>query len=221
MKVHPYYHSWQKRAFDLVLSSVVIVVTLPFWVVIGAVILLTSGWPIIFTQKRYGKDKKAFTLLKFRTMKLGAERERQKLLHRNEAPAPMFKMENDPRFVGIGKLLSNTGLDELPQLLNIISGEMSLVGPRPLPLPEANQLDKNWDFRYIVKPGIFSHWAFSPERYTSLKAWLKLEMDQLKHGSIYKDCILIYKILVSLAHKVLKYIFTQIGLRDFLLKERN
>ncbi len=219
--IHPYYHSRQKRAFDIVTALLLCVATIPLCLVICIVIFLTSGFPIIFKQKRMGKNKQPFTMYKFRTMHVGAEKKRGKFEKYNEAPSPMFKIENDPRFTGIGKWLSNYGLDELPQLFNILKGEMSIVGPRPLPLLEANKLDKNWDFRYLIRPGILSKWALSPRRHSSLKAWLQLEQAQLTNGSLSTDLLLAFQIGASLAMKALKNVLETRKTISLIVKEKN
>lgn len=131
-------------------------------------------------------------------MTVGAEKQKKTLLGQNEAPWPMFKMKDDPRFTLLGKFLSRSGLDELPQLINILRGEMSLVGPRPLPLAEAKKLDKEWEFRYQVKPGVISLWAIDPKRYFSLEKWRKLEENTLRDGSIAKDVLLLVATIACL-----------------------
>lgn len=151
-------------------------VSLPLMTIISIVIFFTSGSPVFYLQKRSGLNKKPFTIYKFRTMEVNASAKQSKLQHLNQAPKPMFKIHNDPRFVWGGMWLSNTGLDELPQLLNIIKGEMSLVGPRPLPTAEANKLPKEWSFRFLVKPGLFSYWTLDDRRHNSLESWQELEM---------------------------------------------
>ena len=107
-------------------------------------------------------------------MKNEADLHKKNLSKLNEAPFPMFKIAKDPRYVGIGRLLSRSGLDELPQLINILRGEMSFIGPRPLPLAEAAELSTAWNFRYRVRPGILSEWAVSEKRHTSLAHWRNL-----------------------------------------------
>jgi len=106
----------------------------------------------------------------------------------------MFKMQQDPRFIGIGRWLSRTGLDELPQLVNIWRGEMSFVGPRPLPVDEAEQLPKSWDFRYLVKPGLVSEWVLSEKKYRSLNAWRQVERKPLQFSNIASDVALLAQI---------------------------
>lgn len=163
--------------------------------IISFIIYFSVGSPVFFKQKRLRQKTKTFTIYKFRTMVKNAQLIRKKYQKLNQAPAPMFKIDNDPRFVGIGKFLSRTGLDELPQLINIIKGEMSFVGPRPLPVTEARKLSKAWQFRYQVKPGIFSFWANSPERNQSLSKWKSLEIETLKQGGLRFELSLMVKVV--------------------------
>lgn len=199
-KFHPYYFSFQKRSFDLILSLILLMISGPLILIISILICLTMGSPIIFQQKRWGKNKKTFTLFKFRTMKIEAEKLQKKLLHLNQAPAPMFKIFDDPRYLGIGKFLAKTGFDELPQLINIIKGEMSFVGPRPLPVKEAkklNQKNQSWNFRWQVKPGIFSYWSLSSQRHQSLKKWQALEKMTLTEGGLIFEIKMIGQTLLK------------------------
>lgn len=187
----PYHYSAIKRFFDVLMSVIGLVVALPLFLGISLGILLTSGTPIIFKQKRLGYKKKPFTLYKFRTMYNGAEFDEQKHAKKNQAPEPMFKIFVDPRFVGIGAFLSKTGLDELPQLLNVCIGNMSLVGPRPLPVEQAKKLGSKWQFRFLVKPGIFSEWTVSKHRHRSEKDWIDLDKKTVQTGSILNDIFMI------------------------------
>lgn len=189
--VHPYYHSRLKRNFDILLSLVLLVGLSPLLMLIGLGVFITIGQPILFKQKRVGLNKQIFTMFKFRTMKPGAENLRTDYEHLNQAPYPMFKIFTDPRFVGIGKWLSQTGFDEFPQLINILRGEMSFIGPRPLPVNEAKLLKSDWNFRYEVKPGIFSYWTLSPDRHKSLAIWKKLDQKTLAKGGLQFELWLI------------------------------
>lgn len=200
--VHPYYFSFQKRIFDIFLSLLGLTILIPFFIAIYPFFIILLDRPFFFKQKRMGKNKKHFILYKIRTMKIGSEKEQEKLRSASCAPYPMFKVNNDPRFISIGKLLSNFGVDELPQLLNILKNEMSFVGPRPLPINEANLLPTSWDFRYNVRPGILSKWALSPNRYTSLTSWKKLEQETLENGSIKNDIQLIIKAITQIFFKI-------------------
>ncbi len=200
-QVHPYYLSWFKRLFDLVLSLVFLVILSPLILLLSLLVLLTDGWPIFYRQNRYGQDKEIFRIIKLRTMYVGAEKNRWRYQKDNIAPEPMYKNWQDPRFVGIGKFLAKTGLDELPQLLNIISGQMSIVGPRPLPVCEAKELDSSWDFRYQVKPGVFSSWSvLFDKRYQSLGEWRKLEKTTLQQGGLCYEL----KVIVKTMSKIIK-----------------
>ena len=185
---HPYYHSRGKRLFDITLSIVLLIIFCPLLLSIALLVYLTIGTPVIFWQKRTGLNQATFKMVKFRTMRLNAELDRTQYEHLNQDPYPMFKIFNDPRFVGIGRWLSQVGFDELPQLFNILRGEMSFVGPRPLPTNEAKLLDHSWDFRYTVKPGIFSFWTLSKDRHKSLAIWKKLDQMTLKKGGFWFEC---------------------------------
>lgn len=189
MTISNYYNSKRKRILDIVLAVFFLFFLSPFFILLYILIFIYDGNGVIFKQKRFGKNKKIFTLYKFRTMKKGATYVRNKLQILNEAPYPMFKIKNDPRFTKIGKKLSLTGIDEIPQLINILKGNMSFIGPRPLPIDEANQLDQTWNFRYKVKPGILSKWALSPKRHLSLPHWKKLEKEDLQFGSVKSDIL--------------------------------
>jgi lipopolysaccharide/colanic/teichoic acid biosynthesis glycosyltransferase len=194
--IHPYYFSFTKRLFDLTLSFLLLIGLSPFLLSIGILIMFTAGWPVFFHQKRVGRNKKTFLIHKFRVMYVGADKDQWRHQLQNEAPLPMFKNWQDPRFVGVGKWLSKTGLDELPQLYNILKGEMSFVGPRPLPVRETKKLTSGWNFRYQVKPGVFSEWSVALNRHTSLKNWRILELQTLQLGSPSYELYLIFRTLM-------------------------
>lgn len=124
-------------------------------------------------------------------MKPGSDEIKSKYCQYNQAPSPMFKIHNDPRFTKLGRWLSHSGLDELPQLINVIKGDMSLVGPRPLPLKEAEKIPSSWQWRFQVKPGLFSYWSLSTCRHESLEKWKQLERDTVQKGGIVSDLTLI------------------------------
>jgi len=202
--INPYYYSWQKRAIDVGLAVILGILLLPLFLIVSLVIVLTSGFPIIFKQKRTGINGSEFTIYKFRTMEKNAGLTKHKYLKYNEAPLPMFKIHNDPRFVGLGRFFSRSGIDELPQLLNILKGEMSFVGPRPLPTKEAKALPKQWKiFREKVRPGIFSDWSLTEKRHADIKRWEKLELETVeKNGQ--DQYRLILKMIIYLLKKAFK-----------------
>lgn len=197
-KIHPYYFQFRKRVFDLFFSCIFLTIFSPIIISISLVTLLINGRPILFRQKRFGLGGRIFTINKFRTMYDGADSDQKKYSNLNAAPSPMFKIKNDPRFIKMGKFLSQTGLDELPQLINIIRGEMSLIGPRPLPVHEAIQLDDSWNYRKIVRPGLFSEWTISDKRHNSLHTWKQLEKKTLKHGSMTNDLSIIVRTILKI-----------------------
>ncbi len=174
----------------MVVGALLLLAAAPIMLVIALLIFIKSGSPIIFKQKRAGKDKQPFVMYKFRTMIKGAEKLKNKYRHLNQAPRPMFKIFEDPRFTKLGKWLSQIGLDELPQLINVVKGEMSLVGPRPLPMREAKQTPANWAWRYNVKPGLFSKWTLDSKRHSSQKQWQELERATLTQASCSRDIFL-------------------------------
>lgn len=200
-EIHQYYFSWRKKIFDFVFGFLLFFLTLPLMLLVSGLILFTSGKPIFFLQKRTGKAGRSFIIYKFRTMYVGADRHQHKFSNLNQAPGPMFKIFEDPRFVGIGRFLSKTGLDELPQIFNIIKGEMSFVGPRPLPVREVKKLKSNWHFRHQVKPGIFSQWTLAQNRHSSLTNWLALDHETLKGGGWFHDLHLIFSTLTKVLIK--------------------
>lgn len=202
-QIHPYYSSWEKTIFDRFLALVAIFLTLPVFALIILAIFGTVGQPVIYVQSRIGWQGKKFKMFKFRTMHLGAHKLQAELRQFNQAPGPMFKIFDDPRFIGVGKWLSKSGLDELPQLFNVLSGEMSFVGPRPLPVSEVLQLDSDWDFRHQVKPGIFSEWTLADNRHHSLKDWKKLDQLTLSRGGWHYDI----KVMTKTVAKSLRFIF--------------
>lgn len=183
-----------------ILALLLLVLTSPFAFIVGLLILLESGFPILFRQKRLGKDKKVFTIYKFRTMVKNAEKQKNALINLNEAHPPAFKIKNDPRFTRIGKILSRYGLDELPQLVNILKGEMAFVGPRPLPLDEAKKIPKKYDARYSVLPGITSPWVIQGHHKLTFKEWMESDIQYVNTRNSLHDIkiltLTIYKLLL-------------------------
>ena len=126
-------------------------------------------------------------MIKFRTMKVGSEKLQNKYRSINEADGPVFKIYNDPRLTPIGKILSQTGLDEIPQLINVLKGDMSIVGPRPLPVEEAKKLTKTQKIRQLVNPGITSSWVVEGSHSLSFKKWMELDKDYVENANLTTD----------------------------------
>jgi lipopolysaccharide/colanic/teichoic acid biosynthesis glycosyltransferase len=174
-----------------------IIILSPLFLLVGLLILFFGGGlPIFFTQLRVGERDDQFWLYKFRTMYPGAEEDQEKYMEMNEANGPVFKIKNDPRFTSVGKFLSHTGLDELPQLINVLKGQMNIVGPRPLPSKEVERLDKEYCKRHQVKPGIISPWLFNGYHLMTFEKWMKLDLKYVENQSFRRDLTLIARTII-------------------------
>jgi len=164
-------------------------------------IKLTSSGPVFFIQERVGLGKRRFRLFKFRTMVQGADKLMADLEHLNEASGPVFKIKNDPRLTGLGKFLRKTSIDELPQLINVLKGDMSLVGPRPLPVRDYEGFDEDWHRRrFSVRPGITCLWQVNGRSDIKFEDWMKLDMKYIDEWSIFLD----FQILIKTIPAVLR-----------------
>lgn len=188
-----------------VLALGLVTLLLPVYMLMAVLVLLSSGLPILFVQERIGYKGKIFKMYKFRTMIVGADEKKKKLGSKNEADGPVFKIWNDPRFTRLGKILSHSGLDELPQLWNVCLGEMEIVGPRPLPVSEAEQIDKIYrETRESVHPGIISPWIFEGYHGLSFESWMEEDKRYVKSKSLMGDTWLIVKGVGLLCKLILK-----------------
>jgi len=187
-----------KSFMDFWISFAIIFILSPFMLFIALVIKATSKGSIVFKQARVGLRGRQFYIYKFRTMVQNAEELKKKLMELNESDGPTFKMKKDPRITFIGAILRKTGLDELPQLFNVIRGEMSLIGPRP-PLPEEVDKYERWQLRRLsVKPGITCTWQIIPNRHDVLfENWMKLDMQYIDNWSLKEDFILFFRTIIS------------------------
>lgn len=176
----------------------------PLALCIAISILLTSGTPILYRQKRVGHQGKIFTLLKFRTMRKNSDRMQKRLKNLNEVDGPVFKIRNDPRFTAVGKFLSHTGLDELPQLLNILLGDMAIIGPRPLPVGEVAKLTPRERAREKIKPGIISPWILEGYHRQPFSAWMKSDQEYVKRKRFAYDVGLFFRTFGFFARLVMK-----------------
>ncbi len=182
-----------KRGIDLVLSLVLFVITLPIQILTAAAIRLSSGGPILFRQVRCGLNGRQFTLLKFRTMETGAEERLAEISHLNEMTGPVFKAKRDPRLTMPGHLLRRLSIDELPQLWNVIVGDMSLVGPRP-PLPEEVSRYEPWQRRRLsMKPGLTCLWQVSGRSELDFDRWMALDLKYIDTWSPLLDLKILLK----------------------------
>jgi len=189
-----------KRALDLTVALVLLVLLAPLFAIVALLVKLTSPGPILFVQERVGLSKRPFRFLKFRTMVQDAERQQAALEELNEASGPVFKIRNDPRMTPIGSLLRRTSVDELPQLINVLRGDMSLVGPRPLPVRDYQAFDADWHRRrFSVRPGMTCLWQVEGRTSIPFDRWMELDMHYIDHWSLWLDL----KLLVSTLPAVL------------------
>ncbi|MEW6684720.1 MAG: sugar transferase [Candidatus Edwardsbacteria bacterium] len=182
-----------KRTIDIIVSSILLLVFSPLMVIIGMLIKLTSSGPIFFRQIRCGLQGRKFNFYKFRSMVEDAEQKLDEVRALNEMNGPVFKIKNDPRLTKIGKILRKTSLDELPQLFNVLKGEMSLVGPRPPIPPEVEQYEPWQRRRLSMKPGLTCLWQISGRNEIDFDEWMKLDLQYIDNWSLGLD----FKILLK------------------------
>lgn len=190
--------SWQvmaKLAMDAIGSTLLIILTAPIMLACAALVKFTSPGPVFFRQQRSGLNGAPFTILKFRTMMTNAEQMKHELAAMNEMTGPVFKVTNDPRITPVGKFLRKWSLDELPQLFNVIRGEMSLVGPRPLPVDEVKRFnDVAHRRRLSVKPGLTCLWQVGGRnKISDFKEWVRLDLEYIDNWSIWLDIVILFR----------------------------
>lgn len=191
-----------KRVFDVIASSCLVLILSPILLVIALLIKRSAPQsPIFFVQARVGYNRRRFKMIKFRTMVPDAERLQAQLEDLNEAQGPVFKIEHDPRITPLGRFLRKTSLDELPQLFNVIKGDMSLVGPRPLPLRDVARFEEAWlKRRFSVKPGITCLWQVSGRSNSTFDTWIAQDLEYIDNWSLGLD----FRILLRTIPVVLK-----------------
>ena len=192
-----------KRLFDIVSSLAALVVLFPFLVIIAIVILIddNKGSPI-FSQIRCGKNGKYFKIYKFRTMCCDAESKLEALQEKNEMDGPVFKIKDDPRVTRVGKFLRSSGIDELPQLLNILKGDMSVVGPRPALPKEVKQYNDEQRIRLKVTPGLTCYWQIEPDRNSiTFEEWMRMDRKYIAERSVLVDIKIILKTVVAVVKR--------------------
>jgi exopolysaccharide biosynthesis polyprenyl glycosylphosphotransferase len=182
-----------KRGFDIVVSTVLIVAGLPVWLPIALAIKLTSRGPVFYRNERIGLGERLFGMMKFRTMYADAAARQSALETANEASGPLFKIKNDPRVTPVGRFLRRFSLDEMPQVLNVLWGEMSLVGPRPLPIRDYDQLQPWHRKRYLVLPGMTGLWQVSGRIDLSFDDLVRLDFYYIENWSIWLDITILAK----------------------------
>ena len=190
-----------KRALDLVVSAIFLVLLSPVLFAAAIAIKLTSPGPVFFLQERIGLNKRRFRIYKLRTMVKNAERLQASLEHQNEVSGPVFKIREDPRITPVGKFLRRSSIDELPQLLNVLKGDMSLVGPRPMAVRDYKGFNEDWQRRrFSVRPGITCLWQVNGRNTISFDKWMLLDLQYMDEWSLWLDL----KILAKTVPAVLK-----------------
>lgn len=187
---------WQlavKRAMDVLGSLLLLVLLAPLLLVFACAIAFTSSGPILYRQERVGRDGRPFTMFKFRSMYERAHEERENHNHMNEASGPVFKIREDPRVTSVGRLIRRTSIDELPQLVNVLFGQMSLVGPRPPLAEECTHYGEREMCRLLVKPGITCDWQVSGRSDLDFDTWVALDLEYIKTWTLRHDVALLLK----------------------------
>lgn len=187
---------WQlnvKRGLDVVLGALLLVLLLPLIALTALLVATTTSGPVLYRQVRVGRDGRRFRMLKFRSMYSGADDHRGELAGRNEADGPVFKIRDDPRVTTVGRYIRKLSIDELPQLWNVVRGEMSLVGPRP-PLPdEVDTYDWLQRRRLSVTPGLTCIWQVSGRSHVDFARWLEMDLEYIRSWSLRLDLVLLLR----------------------------
>lgn len=186
------YH-FSKRFIDIVGSLFGLILLSPILTIVAIAIKLDSKGPVIFSQKRVGLNGKEFNMYKFRSMVINAEELKKNLEDKNEMDGPMFKIKDDPRVTKIGKFIRKTSIDELPQLINVLKGEMSLVGPRPSLPKEVEKFEPWMKIRLNVKPGLTCYWQVSGRNNIDFYEWMQLDIKYVIDRNLLIDIKLIFK----------------------------
>ena len=183
-----------KRALDLLVSAILLVLLSPVLFAAAIAIKLTSSGPVFFLQERIGLNKRRFRIYKLRTMVQNAEKLQASLEHQNEVSGPVFKIKEDPRITPVGKFLRRSSIDELPQLLNVLKGDMSLVGPRPMAVRDYKGFNEDWQRRrFSVRPGITCLWQVNGRNTISFDKWMLLDLQYMDEWSLWLDLKILAK----------------------------
>lgn len=182
-----------KRIFDIIASVIGLIILSPVFLIVAIAIKLDDGGPVFYDQIRVGRNGKKFKMFKFRSMRVNAEDEIEKLQKHSEVDGAMFKMRNDPRVTRVGKFIRKTSIDEFPQLINVLVGQMSFVGPRP-PLPREVKNYTEYDKqRLYVKPGCTGLWQVTARNSVGFQEMVNIDLDYIQNRSIWLDLKIIFK----------------------------
>ena len=190
-------HQSLKRAVDIICASIALILLSPIMLITAILIKLESSGPVIFRQTRVGKYGQPFTCYKFRSMTINAESEKKKLMAMNEADGPVFKIKDDPRVTRVGDVIRKLSIDELPQLVNVLQGNMSLVGPRPAVPEEVAQYEFDYMRRLETMPGITGLQQVSGRSNLDFKRWIELDLQYIAEQGIKNDLLILLKTIPS------------------------
>ena len=186
-------YAFSKRVFDIVVGAIIVILLIPILPLVALMIKLDTSGPVFFKQDRVGENGKKFKFYKFRSMVHRAEDSQERLSGRNEQEGPVFKIRSDPRITTVGRFLRRSSLDEIPQMFNVLKGDMSIVGPRP-PLPGEVANYQPWHMsRLSVKPGITCLWQISGRNHIGFNEWMRLDLEYLKTRSFKTDLLIFLK----------------------------
>ncbi len=180
-------YRFMKRTFDIAASLIGLILLLPLFLIVAAAIYIDDPGPVLFFQERNGLNGRVFRMIKFRSMFRDAPEKRFELESQNELDGPAFKLTNDPRVTRVGKLIRKTSIDELPQLINILLGQMSIVGPRPLPTYETAQLTQQQRKRLLAKPGLVCYWQVSGRNDVPFDEWMRMDYRYINEADVLTD----------------------------------
>lgn len=182
-----------KRLMDIVLASVALVVLSPLFLLTAVAIKLEDKGPVFFTQQRAGKDMVPFKIYKFRSMYIDADKKFDEMMKNNEQTGHAFKIKNDPRITKVGKVIRRLSIDELPQLINIVKGDMSIVGPRPILVFQMEECDSYDRQRLTVQPGLTCYWQIGGRANIKWDQWVELDLNYVEDMSLWTDIKMIVK----------------------------
>lgn len=194
------FYKFFKRFFDILLSLLALIVLSPVFLFSALAIVIEDGMPVLFIQERNGLNGRVFRMYKFRTMCKNAPQLHKELLKKNELDGPAFKIKDDPRITRVGKFLRRASIDELPQLVNILKGEMSIVGPRPLVTYETSQCNEYQKQRMLIKPGLTCYWQCSGRNDIPFDQWVEMDLKYIREASLWVD----FKIILKTVKAVVK-----------------
>jgi len=188
-----------KRMIDIAVASLMLVFLFPLLAFVALAVKFDSHGPVFFIQGRVGFNKRRFRMIKFRTMCADAEARMQEVEHLNEKSGPIFKINKDPRITRVGKWLRRTSIDELPQLINVLFGDMSIVGPRPLSVRDALRMEEAWQKRrFSVKPGLTCLWQVSGRSNLSFEQWMELDLEYIDRWSLGLDGMILLRTIPAI-----------------------